>query len=42
MLAPLQQIKDIQNFAKELLTNKFQSLFAVRTHHIQTLMKISH
>ena len=36
-IAPLQQIKDIQNFAKELLTNKFQSLFAVRTHHIQTL-----
>tara|TARA_Y100001978_G_C23607653_1_gene391947 strand:- start:172 stop:879 length:708 start_codon:yes stop_codon:yes gene_type:complete len=36
-IAPLQQIEDIQNFAKELLTNKFQSLFAVRNQHIQTL-----
>ena len=36
-IAPLQQIQDIQNFAKELLINKFQSLFAVRTQNIQTL-----
>ena len=36
-IAPLQKIKDIRNFSNQLLTNKFQSLFSVRTQHIQTL-----
>lgn len=36
-IAPLQQIKDIRSFSKELLTNNYQSLFAVKTQQIQTL-----
>ena len=36
-IAPLQQVEDIQNFARELLSNKYQSLFAVRSQYIQTL-----
>lgn len=36
-IAPLQQIKDIMLFSQELLTNNYQSLFAVKTQQIQTL-----
>ena len=36
-IAPLQTINDIKNFVKFLSTNKYQSLFAVRSQNIQTL-----
>ena len=36
-IAPLQELKDIKNFSKKLLSNQFQSLFAVKSHNIQTI-----
>ena len=38
-IAPLQEINDIRKFVEELLRNKFQSLFAVKTQNIQTLFE---
>ena len=36
-IAPLQQVNDINGFVKILATNKFQSLFAIKSQNIQTL-----
>ena len=38
-IAPLQEINDIRKFVEELLRNKYQSLFAVKTQNIQTLFE---